>query len=179
MGIPRHTGAKLEFPKNSGKNEGESESDTLRGVGRQVCHTMPECQVAFLQALNDRDLRLEHRFDGVERQVSEMRTLLLNWLGSKGLRNADNTPRPPVHAVALPPAEMNGTLNVEAGPIKLRGRPWIIAALAVAAMVLTATAYVLGKWGRPTHDSDTVHQLRETTVSQRPTDAPAVVATQP
>jgi hypothetical protein len=185
---PRHTGVRLDFPSHADDDlsETEEESDTLKGLGRREHPSMPEFQLAFLQALDKRDQRWEHRFEDIDTQlreartqVAEIRTIFLQWIGSRGIRNSDNTPRPPAVPVVVPAPEMIGTLNVEAGPVKLRGRPWIIAALALAAMVLTATAYVLGKWGRPTHDSDTVHQLHETTISQWPIDVPSVVATQP
>jgi UDP-N-acetylglucosamine:LPS N-acetylglucosamine transferase len=118
--------------------EDPSEVDTLKGTGRRDCPSMSECQLAFLQALNARDLRWDERIQGIEEQVSEVRSILLQWVGSKGIRNSDSTP----------PAR--GTLNVEAGPVKVRGRTWVIAAVLLLLGAMGAGSYVLAAWGRPT-----------------------------
>jgi hypothetical protein len=125
--------------------EDPSEADTLKGTGRRDCPSMPECQLAFLQALNDRDKRWEERIHGIEEQVAEVRSILLRWVGSKGIRNSDSTP----------PAR--GTINIEVGPAKFRGKWWVIAAVLLLLGAMGAGSYVLAAWGRPT---TTINQPR-------------------
>ena len=116
-------------------------TDTLRGVGREECPSMPACQLEFMRSLNERDERWETRLNGIEQQVSEVRSILLQWVGSKGIRNSDSTP-----------AE-RGTLDISAGSVKMRGKAWTVAAvvLLLAAVLgsIAGGAYVLGEWGRP------------------------------
>jgi hypothetical protein len=113
--------------------------NTLHGIGEQrECPSMNGCQLALLNALNERDARWELRLSGIEGRLGQVHAVLDQWLTSKGIRNSDSTPAG------------KGALNVEAGPVKLKGKAWIIVALAIAVVSIGAVAYVLGEWGRPT-----------------------------
>lgn len=121
--------------------ERDRHTKTLVGIGHQECASMPECQLAFLQALNERDSRWEKRLVGIESRLDQVHAVLDNWIASKGIRNTDSTPA-------------KGALDISAGPVKLRGKAWTvgIVALLLAALLgtIAAGAYVLGEWGRPT-----------------------------
>lgn len=155
MNQHRRAGVKLDFPEHARLPSvpDADESDTLRGVGGRECPTRYECQLAFLTALEARDKRWEQRFEGMEgsvrearAQVAEVRTILLQWLGSKGIRNSDSTP-----------AGQRDGLDISAGPVKVRGRTWVIAAVLLLLGAMGAGSYVLAAWGRPT---TTINQPR-------------------
>lgn len=110
-------------------------TNTLAGIGAN-CPAKDACQLEFLKALNERDEQWEERLQGIEKQVSEVRGILLQWVGTKGLRSGDSTPA-------------RGTINIEVGPAKLRGRWWVIGAVLLLLGAMAAGAYVLGEWGRP------------------------------
>lgn len=138
--MSRHALGKVQLPSDDDAAR-DRMSRTIPGVGAVDCPSKASCQLEVVELLNQRDERWEQRLQGIEQQVGEVRSILLQWAASKGIRHSsDSTPAP-------------GNLAVEAGPVKLRGKAWLIAAVLLMLGALAAGAYVLGQWGRPAEPS--------------------------
>lgn len=136
---PRYGAGKIELPEDappSSRGVMRRRQVTLQGLGE--CPARPECELQFLQSLGDMDRRWEERFGALERQVEETRAILLRDLERRGMSNQDSTPAG------------RGTLSIEYGPAKLRGKWWAIAVVVLLVAAIGGGSYVLAKWGRPT-----------------------------
>jgi hypothetical protein len=138
--MARYAAGKVELPdeETPSVRDRRKLTQTLSGIGAN-CPVRDSCQLDFLKALNERDEQWEARLHGIEQQVSEVRSILMQWVGAKGLRSGDSTP-----------AGQRGALDISAGPVKFRGKAWVIALVLLTLGAMAAGAYVLAEWGRPT-----------------------------
>jgi len=105
------------------------------------CPQRDGCMLSVHELIDEMRKEFTGELRETRAEMRALRTVLDNWLGSKGIRVGELTPS-------------GRGLDISAGPLKLHGKAWTVA---VVALLLAATlgtiaagAYVLGQWGRPT-----------------------------
>jgi hypothetical protein len=110
---------------------------TIPGVGD--CPQRDGCMLEVHRLLEE----MRRELSG---ELRELRVGVNALLQAKGIRNMDSTP-----------AGKRGALDISAGPVKLHGKAFTVAVVALLLAALLGTigagAYVLGEWGRPAQAS--------------------------
>ena len=145
QGVRRGIG-KIEIPEDDVPSHREilaieprERARTLRGVGeRPDCPLASTCHLAFLEALNARDLvwnrrleGIEGRFENLEREISSLRDAVLAASRVRSL-----SPR-------------SGMADVKVGPVSIRGRSSLVGVLIVVLGMIAGAAYAFATHALP------------------------------